>query len=165
MQSRITTTLACLFLSSTAFASEGMKTQEIQLRPNEIFELLTALQVVEVHPRVLKDGQSEKTFNEPVVIPAGLATLIAYDIRALKVASENYQVAQHYVLGELSQGSGYLAKGSPEEAKANFKLFDLANTKVTVKIAFLPLDELVKANSSIGPVLQAQLVPLLSEEK
>jgi hypothetical protein len=151
-----------LIASSAALASE---TKEFSLLPSDVIGLQNALSSIEVRQRICKDGQNEKPCTETVKIPPGLSVVISANIRALKAAVEDLQYAQHKIIGAASGGSGYVEKGSRQEAEVNFQSVELARLPIKLKLTTISVKELDDAKLDLSPSVRALLDPILEDAR
>jgi hypothetical protein len=147
------------------FAVEASEVKELSLPPSDATGLFNALQTLGTKERICKDGANEKPCSEQIdwSKAPGLNLVIALDIGALKRVLDDYQYAQRKVVGAMTGGSGYLEKGSRQDAEANFKLADLAREPLKVTLSTISRKELLAAKADISPSVHALLLPILEE--
>jgi hypothetical protein len=124
----------------------------------QVRELQMALASIET-----RDGKAILTCLgdiKPPCLPLAIASAIADDLAALSPHWTFYQNQVHKLIGEASGGTGYLASGSREETVANFKLFDLNNQPVTVRVKAIDINALEGSGVQIAPTIKAVLSPI-----
>ncbi|MEA3197569.1 MAG: hypothetical protein QOF32_1621 [Gammaproteobacteria bacterium] len=146
-----------LLLPTAAFA----EVRELTLSPTDVFALHGALNSIGTKERICKDGANERPCKEEIKVPPGLSLIIALDLRALRGVIEDYQWAQRKAIG----GSGYMERGSREEAEANFRLADLNRIPLKVTLSTFSAKELDEAKVDISPSTRAALLPILDDAR
>jgi hypothetical protein len=124
----------------------------------QVRELQMALASIET-----RDGKSVPTCLGDIkapCIPLAISSAIADDLAALSPHWQFYQAQVHKLIGDASGGTGYIAPGSKEETVANFRLFDLNNQPVTVRVRAIDVNGLEASGVQVAPTVKAVLAPV-----
>jgi hypothetical protein len=130
----------------------------IKITLGQVREIQMALASIET-----RDGKPVPTCLGDIkapCIPLAISAAIADDLAALSSHWVFYQTQAHKLLGEVSGGSGYLVPGSKEETIANYRLFDLNNQAVTVRLRPVDVNGLEASGVQVPPTIKAVLVPV-----
>jgi hypothetical protein len=152
-----------VFTATSAFAQDiphaGIPSSfDAKVTLGQVRELQMALASIET-----RDGKSVPTCLGDVkapCIPLAISSAIADDLAALSPHWQFYQAQAHKLIGEASGGTGYIAPGSKEETIANYRLFDLNNQPVTVRVRAVDVNGLEASGVQVAPTIKAVLAPI-----
>jgi hypothetical protein len=144
-----------------AYAQDGGTSgfSEVRVTLGQVRELQMALASIET-----RDGKSIQTCLgdiKPPCLPLAMSSAIADDLASLSPSWQFYQKEAHKLIGEVSNGSGYLEPGSRPETIANYRLFDLNNQTVTVRVRPIDINQLESSGVQIAPTVKAVLAPIV----
>lgn len=147
--------IGALFAVSVVYAADA---PEIELTLGQVREVQMALSTIEKNgnvsvPTCLGDVK-------PPCIPPAISHAIADDIFALATHVQFHGSQVHKLIGEASNGTGVVVPGSPEEARANYRLFDLNDQKVKVRLQPIDIHGLEASGVQLPPTIKAVLSPI-----
>lgn len=148
--------LAALTMPAVSAAADEAIEGELSL--GQVREIQLALSSIEK-----RDGVSIPTCLgdiKPPCIPPAISHAIADDIFALSAHLQFYNAQIHKLIGEASGGTGFIAPGSKEDTIANYRLYDLNEERIKVRLQQIDIHALEASGVQIAPTIKAVLSPI-----
>ena len=144
----------------------GALAEPVSLSVAQALGISGALNALDSHDQVIKDGSVEKVVKVPYQLSGQVRLAIAQDLTKLKAVVADFQTARNGKIAELAPDGKTIPPGSDLEQKFGRELTEMLGVKQDLDLTKLSVKDLglESANNPIPPSVLSELSPLLLDK-